>query len=645
MVRKIIIAGLLVFTGITAVLVAQERGSVFEGTASMSRYGEFPASGFYAGSNSFQRNTIVEVENLENGKKISVIVTDRLNNPGLFMLLSKEAAATLGLPPDGTVRVRVRRERALDGLADELLAERAYTADPDLNPSAAVERYAADPRETGEQEGGPESPRLSAVAESPAARRLGRLSIAEPSAPAVREREPETEPEPGAEQPEIDLPETPRLSGATGSPAARRLGRVPLAEPRQPEITETEIVQESPDAPALTAVAGAPEIRALGAVALAEPEAPEEPVEAVERTETPRLSDVRKAPGPRGLGAVVLAEPGQPAEVPAEEPEIAEVEEPEIEEGSPRLTAIEESPSVEALGAIALTEPEMREPESEIGAEAPALLTMNESPETEELELARVTLPEEPSEQPRTAVREEGPAIAQVQASPVRRPSTELTGIAGLDEPVPADEKKAEIVEETEAVEDIEDEGPRITMTAERSPGFPLAEDEMLVLEPAEPRPPEIVTPESVDVPGSDKPKTDGSLKEIESKPHSPEAPKDAEVKPLIAEGEEKIDRVEEKQPDTRLSREERIRELETASRLEKGAFYVQLGVYSEAENANQIAAKFGGAYPVEVLREATAAKAVYKVLLGPVNQDESGGLLYNFRMKGYKDAFIRKGQ
>ena len=35
---------------------------------------------------------------------------------------------------------------------------------------------------------------------------------------------------------------------------------------------------------------------------------------------------------------------------------------------------------------------------------------------------------------------------------------------------------------------------------------------------------------------------------------------------------------------------------------------------------------------------------AVYKVLVGPLNQDESGALLYKFRVKGFPDAFVRAG-
>ncbi|MEW5818180.1 MAG: SPOR domain-containing protein, partial [Spirochaetota bacterium] len=56
--------------------------SLWEGSASMSRYGEFPLTGYYGASNSFPRNTLVEVENRSNEKTATVIIVDRLNDNG-----------------------------------------------------------------------------------------------------------------------------------------------------------------------------------------------------------------------------------------------------------------------------------------------------------------------------------------------------------------------------------------------------------------------------------------------------------------------------------------------------------------------------------------------------------------------------------
>lgn len=77
---------------------------------------------------------------------------------------------------------------------------------------------------------------------------------------------------------------------------------------------------------------------------------------------------------------------------------------------------------------------------------------------------------------------------------------------------------------------------------------------------------------------------------------------------------------------------------------LEKGAYYLQLGAYVEEFSAKDLAETLAGRYPVTVLVGRTADTSSYKVMVGPLNQDESGSLLFNFRAKGYKDAFLRKG-
>ena len=52
--------------------------NVWQGTATVSRYGDFPSGGYYAASNAFPPNTLVEVTNLENSATITVIVTQPL---------------------------------------------------------------------------------------------------------------------------------------------------------------------------------------------------------------------------------------------------------------------------------------------------------------------------------------------------------------------------------------------------------------------------------------------------------------------------------------------------------------------------------------------------------------------------------------
>jgi hypothetical protein len=54
---------------------------------------------------------------------------------------------------------------------------------------------------------------------------------------------------------------------------------------------------------------------------------------------------------------------------------------------------------------------------------------------------------------------------------------------------------------------------------------------------------------------------------------------------------------------------------------------------------------ELSGTYPITVFSAVDSGTArQYKVMVGPLNQDESGVLLAIFRARGYRDAFIRRG-
>ncbi|TFG63280.1 MAG: hypothetical protein E4H36_06030, partial [Spirochaetales bacterium] len=97
-------------------LPAAAADTAWEGTASMSRFGEFPVTGFYGASNSFPRNTIVRIQNVANGKETTVIIADRLPNSSLFILLSREAAMALDIPQDEVTSVKVAVQEAAPSL-------------------------------------------------------------------------------------------------------------------------------------------------------------------------------------------------------------------------------------------------------------------------------------------------------------------------------------------------------------------------------------------------------------------------------------------------------------------------------------------------------------------------------------------------
>jgi cell division septation protein DedD len=75
---------------------------------------------------------------------------------------------------------------------------------------------------------------------------------------------------------------------------------------------------------------------------------------------------------------------------------------------------------------------------------------------------------------------------------------------------------------------------------------------------------------------------------------------------------------------------------------MERGSWYVQVGAFSHAESVGFEIDRIGTAYPTVVQITGTDANPVYRVLLGPLTQGESGAMLQRFKSIGYKDAFIR---
>ena len=116
--------------------------SVWEGAAAVSP--DLPETGFFIATNSFPRNTIVNLTNLETGRTIQVTVSDSLEAPGLLALVSREAAESIGLR--SRIIGRIRMTAPSDPTAFSRSSFDFRSDDPDYNPLAAVERiYGEEP--------------------------------------------------------------------------------------------------------------------------------------------------------------------------------------------------------------------------------------------------------------------------------------------------------------------------------------------------------------------------------------------------------------------------------------------------------------------------------------------------------------------
>ena len=78
-------------------------------------------------------------------------------------------------------------------------------------------------------------------------------------------------------------------------------------------------------------------------------------------------------------------------------------------------------------------------------------------------------------------------------------------------------------------------------------------------------------------------------------------------------------------------------------SNLEQGKWYVQIGAYSRPETVEDEISRLGPSYPVAIQNIGTETDPLFRVLLGPLNQGESGAMLQRFKSIGYTDAFVRR--
>jgi len=81
----------------------------WEGSAAVAPDGELPSTGLFITTNRFPKNTLVEITNIENGKKASVYVSNTLTSPGLLAVVSREAAELLGMRTGSISRIKMEQ--------------------------------------------------------------------------------------------------------------------------------------------------------------------------------------------------------------------------------------------------------------------------------------------------------------------------------------------------------------------------------------------------------------------------------------------------------------------------------------------------------------------------------------------------------
>jgi len=130
----------LAFILLTA-LVLFCSASPWEGAAVTAPEGELPEKGRYVATNSFPRNTIVDIINIETNKSTRAIVAGGLESPGLLALISREAADLIGMHSGSVSRIRMTQPS--DPIAYLRFRDGAASGIPDYDSGNVMteERY------------------------------------------------------------------------------------------------------------------------------------------------------------------------------------------------------------------------------------------------------------------------------------------------------------------------------------------------------------------------------------------------------------------------------------------------------------------------------------------------------------------------
>jgi hypothetical protein len=314
---------------IVAALLTLINASVWEGAASSSPGGDLPDTGYYVATNSFPRNTVVDITNLENGRTIRVIVSASLDSPGLLAVLSKDAAGAIGLPARSIGRIRMNQPA--DPVAFSRFTEGlSRSGDPDRDPAAFVAANGIDPELLASEKPAAE-PGLPPAA-----------VVAVPAAPA----------------PAAPVEEPPAASEALESPAADP----PVGVPEDSAIVDVPDSYEGPPsaAPDDGIIVESRPVPAAGIVPEEETIAESQPVPA------------GTAPEDESTATPVSDSPPELVWAPYTERENVELYEPEPEEDKAEVTELIEGGAGEASGLAEAPEPAVLETPPAVPGTSPA---------------------------------------------------------------------------------------------------------------------------------------------------------------------------------------------------------------------------------------------------------------------------------
>lgn len=553
-------------------------GSVWDGSVSTARYGYLPQTGMYAASNAFPKNTNITVTNPNTGKTVDVLVIDRLEDNNLFLVLSAEAADSIGIEFGDIFNGNISQQDSTNPLKEE---ELPYNPDPDINPSALSEDYselALIQKYIDNELGGTNDSLLVSNVDDPI------------------EKNPESTDTEPFKEPEIVEVVIPEVVEAVIPEVVEDIEEVEKVEDTVlEEITEV-VLDKNLDT-------DVPEV--IEIIEIVEEDIPSVDNMPVEEIYISEPKD--NLPTPE---VVIIPEPELTNESAAEEEDV------------PVLVGMSaDVPVLVAPADLSGVLPELPVPETDV----PVFTSINTgtieeiadgtaSIELPELPLIEVEIIEE--EIPLAVIMavdlvpfEDSEEISHILPELTNPGNDDIPDVVVLDSKEP--ESEPEIILEITEPEIITPEEAVVSLDSETATEMEVE----VVLEPSDLRPP--VLPDETEVVETDVVETE-------------------ELPPVIEEAVI---------TDSSIPEPVEVSENYKVTRvLAENSYYLQIGVYREQYSALDLAGRLGTTYPVTVLVSETTNTLNYKVMVGPLGQDESGVVLYSFKSTGYPDAFLRKG-
>jgi cell division protein FtsN len=680
--------------------------SSWEGSAMMGSYGDFPPGGYFAACNSFPRNTAVEVTNLETGKTVTVIVVRGLDNPGVFMVVSAEAAEALGLRQGKITRVRAVEPRSVSSLAPSAGSRTALDADfnPRLLAAEELERMGYDIVEAPAETEAVSEPIAEPTSEPAAVAATATESapgIVEPLPPVIAplpvepvEEQPQlvqdlVRPEPATAEATlvpVPAPEAPRVT-ANERPDAINGGKPkPVRTVVLPELPEPEapadlavvapLAADSGSAEELVVAEPGPEILAMTLPVPDETPIRVSPSPLPRRFEAPAaLPDVLDKPSTRQLAPepveLSLVEPQAPGPegyvaVPLETPSVSEagtglaLSEPELESEESATAEVLGSPAVAGeTGTFALAEPgtkptgsavahELMKPPLRGGVSLASLAWPElEADEIPDVVLARLT---EPAQTVPPTSLAEGEVIF---------PATERPSAVALETPSfgAAETRIALAAPEVEALDQAEVLDPAEPGILASEIDVDLAEADIASESPviaAREAPSPVDTPPEVAIETPEMEEAPGEvvvvMEPTDLRPPVADAPVVAEQAPDIKDtvpveqAPVSTAEVPEVPVAPPVSPVAATRPAMATGTLEKGKHYIQVGAYRTESVAADTVSVLRMDYVIVLETQAGSNARIWKIFVGPLGRDESGMALLRVRSLGFKDAFLKIG-